>query len=56
VFDVYIDIPPKNKVWLVDINMWHKIYTDSLLFEWEEIEKSEELEFRVIENAEMIVS
>lgn len=36
VFDVYIDIPPNNKVWLVDFNPWHS-KTDPGLFEWSEV-------------------
>jgi hypothetical protein len=37
VFDIYIDSPPRNKVWLIDINPWIPECTDSLLFEWKEI-------------------
>lgn len=36
VFDVYIDIPPNNKVWLIDFNPW-LAKTDSALFEWNEV-------------------
>jgi hypothetical protein len=35
VFDVYIDI--KERVWLLDFNVWGS-QTDSLLFEWEELQ------------------
>ena len=48
VFDVYIDIPPKSRVWLVDFGIWGT-KTDSLLFDWAELEK----ESQKLENNEM---
>ena len=47
-FDVYIDIPPRYKVWLIDFNPWRSPLTDSLLFTWEELNSHlwEEVEFR----------
>jgi hypothetical protein len=37
IFDIFIDIPPKSKVWLIDINPWIPYSVDSLLFDWEEL-------------------
>ena len=36
--DIFIDVPPNYKVWLLDLNPWIPFATDSLLFEWEELE------------------
>ena len=38
IIDVYIDVGPRYKVWLIDINPWIKGCADSLLFDWEELE------------------
>jgi len=38
IFDLYIDIAPNNKVWLIDFNPWHS-KTDPCLFEWSEVIK-----------------
>lgn len=37
---MYIDIPPKYKIILVDINLWGN-FSNSLLFEWDELEEIE---------------
>ncbi len=37
---MYIDIPPKEKIWLIDINPW-KHFTNALLFTFEELEEEE---------------
>lgn len=37
-FDLFIDVPPNNRVWLLDLNPWIPYATDSLLFDWEELE------------------
>lgn len=53
IFDVFIDIPPKYKTWVIDINPWIPYTVDSLLFEWDELENKEtfgELGFKSIEN------
>ena len=34
--DIYIDIPPKEKIWLLDFNPWSEI-TNPLLFSWDEL-------------------
>lgn len=36
VFDIYIDVPPNNKVWLIDFNPWIE-KTDTGLFTWNEV-------------------
>lgn len=36
VFDVYVDIPPRRRVWLVDFSPWGPT-TDPCLFDWEEL-------------------
>jgi len=36
VFDIYIDIPPNSRIWLVDFNPW-ATKTDPALFEWNEV-------------------
>lgn len=50
VFDVYID--RKNRVWLVDFNVWGK-QTDSLLFSWDELFEMDgsNFDFRVVDRA-----
>ena len=40
VFDIYIDVPPNNKVWLIDFNPW-MIKTDPCLFEWNQVSKKQ---------------
>ncbi|CAI2373925.1 unnamed protein product [Moneuplotes crassus] len=50
VFDIYIDIPPNNKVWLVDFNPWHS-KTDPGLLDWSEVmahPTSDPVEWRII--------
>ena len=43
------------KLWLIDINPWIPVCVDSLLFSWEELQKTKEiLEFRVIKDQSMI--
>jgi len=37
VFDIYIDVPPAQKVWLIGVNPWLPEYTDALLLSWEEL-------------------
>ena len=48
VLDVYVDIAPRYKVWLIDINPWIPGCTDSLLFEWENLDSLQEFEFRIV--------
>jgi len=36
VFDVFIDVPPNCRVWLIDFNPWAE-KTDPGLFQWSEI-------------------
>ena len=55
VFDVYIDIPPNNKVWLIDFNPWI-LKTDPCLFEWNEVRLFSLINrFYVCQNAQVIV-
>lgn len=35
-FDVYVDIPPRRRVWLVDFSPWGAS-TEPCLFEWSEL-------------------
>jgi hypothetical protein len=37
VLDTYVDVSPKHKVWLIDINPWLPESTESLLFDWDEL-------------------
>ena len=39
VFDIYVDVPPRRRVWLVDISPWGPT-TDACLFEWDELTES----------------
>lgn len=50
VFDVYMD--KKDRVWLVDINVWGQ-QTDGLLFSWEELAEMDasRFDFRVVDRA-----
>ena len=50
IVDVYVDIPPKLKVWLVDLNPWVEAYTDPCLYSWEDFHKDGILPFKVIES------
>lgn len=53
VMDVYVDVAPKHRVWLIDFNPWIPGCVDSLLYEWEELEaegNEEEKDIRVIED------
>lgn len=36
VMDLYVDIPPRRKVWLVDFSPWGPT-TEPLLFDWSEL-------------------
>eukprot|EP00439_Symbiodinium_sp_Y106_P032313 s6575_g3.t2 len=36
VFDVYVDIPPRRRVWLVDLSPWGPT-TDACLFDWDDL-------------------
>ncbi len=36
--DIYIDVAPKYKIWLLDINPWLPEVEDSLLFDWDDLE------------------
>jgi hypothetical protein len=38
IFDVFVDVPPRYKVWLIDINPWIPDCIDSLLFNWNELD------------------
>lgn len=54
VFDVYLD--KKNRVWLLDFNVWARS-TDSLLFEWSELltmDIEDEPQFRLVETANQV--
>jgi hypothetical protein len=54
VMDVYLD--QKNRVWLLDFNLWARS-TDSLLFEWRELvtmDAEDEPEFRLVETANQV--
>ena len=54
VMDVYLD--QKNRVWLLDFNLWARS-TDSLLFEWSELiimDADDEPQFRVVETANQV--
>eukprot|EP00347_Sterkiella_histriomuscorum_P020192 403338747 len=56
VIDVYVDVPPKSRVWLIDINPWIPESVDSLLFQWDELNQKDlsKIQFdgriRVVEN------
>ena len=39
VMDIYVDIPPRYKVWVIDINAYLPYYGDPLLFQWDELEQ-----------------
>lgn len=50
VIDVYLDPPPKRRIWIVDFSPWCES-TEALLFDWDELESSDTSgEFRVVEN------
>lgn len=54
IFDVYVD--KKNRVWLLDFNIWAKS-TDSLLFEWDELltlDVEDDPYFRLVETANQV--
>ncbi len=54
VFDVYLD--QKNRVWLLDFNVWAQS-TDSLLFDWGELltmDMEEDPQFRLVETANQV--
>jgi hypothetical protein len=54
VMDVYLD--QKNRVWLLDFNIWARS-TDSLLFEWSELltmDTEDEPNFRLVETANQV--
>lgn len=38
IIDIYIDVPPRFKIWLIDINPWLSNSVDPLMFTWEELE------------------
>eukprot|EP00931_Biecheleriopsis_adriatica_P068232 TRINITY_DN42221_c0_g1_i1.p1 TRINITY_DN42221_c0_g1~~TRINITY_DN42221_c0_g1_i1.p1 ORF type:complete len:344 (-),score=73.03 TRINITY_DN42221_c0_g1_i1:59-1090(-) len=50
-FDVYVDIPPRRRVWLVDFSPWGAT-TDACLFDWEELRDlpapGDQLKLRVV--------
>lgn len=50
--DIYIDIPPKERIILVDMNPWGE-YTQPKLFTWEELENCE-LQLRTVDCEEDI--
>jgi len=41
VIDVYVDLPPRRRVWLVDLAPWSES-TDPLLFTWDELNEREQ--------------
>ena len=52
---MYVDSPPRYKVWLIDINAWIPLAVDALLFDFEELNKIDTTSpqnptFRVIED------
>lgn len=51
VFDVYIDVPPRRKVWLIDFSPVGPS-TEALLFDWEEkpLKDDGPFEFRIVED------
>lgn len=51
VMDVYID--KKDRVWLIDFNVWGS-RTDALLFTWSEIAQLETVEMRVVETERQV--
>jgi hypothetical protein len=54
VFDVYLD--QKNRVWLLDFNVWARS-TDGLLFEWSELltmDMEDDPQFRLVETANQV--
>ena len=53
--DVYLEIfKEKWRIWLIDINPWGNL-TNPLLFTWEELEKMESIEFRIVEGENTII-
>ncbi|CAG9326488.1 CDC123 [Blepharisma stoltei] len=48
-FDVYVDIPPRYKCWLLGFSSWDED-TSSLLFSWEELNQLSSLEFRTYDS------
>lgn len=50
IFDVFIDVPPNRKVWLIDINPWIPIAVDSILYDWKELENwtKNEIDFKIV--------
>ena len=32
IFDIYVDIPPNQRIWIIDFNPWHSL-TNLLLFQ-----------------------
>jgi hypothetical protein len=51
--DVYIDLPPRFKCWLLDFGPWDRS-VDSGLFTWEELEQMSQPQIRVIEEQQAI--
>ena len=54
VFDVYVDIPPRRRVWLMDFSPWGPT-TDACLFDWEDLSEMAQAspaspEFRVVQS------
>ncbi|CAK82670.1 unnamed protein product (macronuclear) [Paramecium tetraurelia] len=54
VLDVYIDIPPKENIILVDLNPWQE-HTRPKLFTYEELDIFQECQLRLVKNKDMIV-
>ena len=57
VFDVYLDVAPAHKVWLLDLNPWIPFAIDSLMFEWEELENwkiGQEVCLKIVEDKQHI--
>jgi hypothetical protein len=55
IFDCYVD--QKEKVWIIDFNVWGR-RTDTLLFDWDELERmdSDMPEIRVVETEKQVRS
>jgi D123 len=56
VLDLYIDNPPKKRVWIVDFNPWGE-KTDPLLYDWEYLlnySLEGELQYRAVEAANKV--
>lgn len=51
--DVYVDVPPRMKCWLLDFGPWDES-TDPGLYQWEELREGEDGGIRVVEEQQTI--